>query len=111
MGEMRELVILEEDLRDHLTERLRLQGSSAQDVEKLGLPFLFASGSELLRTYILAQSEFTASLPDKYRLPQRGYVWYMFSQSVREIRVTSEGMVIKYELLDEYRLPFKQFYL
>ncbi len=111
MSEIRELVINEAEVRDFLYERLRLEGKSAEALDKLSLPFLFASGSELLRTYILNASGFTSTLPEKYKLPQRGYIWYMFSQAVREIQVSPTQIVIKYELQDSYRLPFKQFYL
>ncbi|HNX40273.1 MAG TPA: hypothetical protein PKK11_06780 [Methanothrix sp.] len=111
MSEYRELVINKDDYLQFLAQRLRLRGSSQQEIEKVSFPFLFASGSELLRTYILATSEFTASLPDRYRLPDRGFIWYLFSQSVREVEVMPEKMVIKYELQDEYRKPFKQFYM
>jgi hypothetical protein len=30
---------------------------------------------------------------------------------VKEIQIMPEQMIIKYELKDEYRKPFKQFYL
>jgi hypothetical protein len=63
-------------------------------------PAVFAQGT----------SEFTATLPDRYRLPDRGFIWYLFTQSVREIQVMPDRMVIKYELQDEYKKPFKQFY-
>lgn len=111
MSESRELVITKDDYIVFLSQRLRLQGSCQREIENINFPFLFASGSELLRTYILGQSEFTASLPDRYRLPDRGFIWYLFSQSVKEISVLPEEMVIRYELQDEYRKPFKQFYL
>jgi hypothetical protein len=73
--------------------------------------FLFASGSELLRTYILSLCEFTSTLPDRYRLPDRGFIWYLFAQSVKEIHIKPDEVRIKYELQDKYRKPFKQFYL
>jgi hypothetical protein len=111
MSELRELVITEEDYREFLAERLRLEGSCQVQIEQVGFPFLFASGSELLRTYILGATEFTAALPDRYRLPDRGFIWYLFSQAVREIQVTPERIVIRYEFQEEYRKPFKQFYL
>lgn len=111
MSESRELVITKDDYIVFLSQRLRLQGSCQREIENINFPFLFASGSELLRTYILGQSEFTASLPDRYRLPDRGFIWFLFSQSVKEISVLPEEMVIRYELQDEYRKPFKQFYL
>jgi hypothetical protein len=72
---------------------------------------MFSVGSELLRTFILSKSEFTSSLPDRLRLPQRGYIWHMFCQSVREVQVTPQRMVVKYEMMDDYRIPFQQFYL
>jgi len=111
MSEYKELVITKDDYLQFLSERLRLQGSCQREVEKVSFPFLFASGSELLRTYILATSEFTASLPDRYRLPDRGFIWFLFSQAVKEIEVLPEKVAIKYELQDEYRKPFKQFYM
>ncbi len=111
MGELRELVITKDKYLEYLTQRLRLQGSSQHEVENVSFPFLFASGSELLRTYILGETEFTASLPDRYRLPDRGYIWFLFSQAVREIHIMQEKIIIIYELQEEYRKPFKQFYL
>ena len=111
MSESKELVITKDDYIVLLSQRLRLQGSCQREIENINFPFLFASGSELLRTYILGESEFTATLPDRYRLPDRGFIWFLFSQSVKEISVLPEKMVIKYELQDEYRKPFKQFYL
>lgn len=111
MSESRELVINKEDYVDFLAQRLRLRGSCQREIENVSFPFLFTSGSEMLRTYILGESEFTASLPDRYKLPDRGFIWYLFSQSVKEIQVLPETMIIKYELKDEYRKPFKQFYL
>jgi hypothetical protein len=111
MSELAELVVTKEDYLEFLAQRLRLRGSSQHEIEKVSFPFLFASGSELLRTYILNESQFTSSLQDKYRLPDRGFLWYLFSQSVREIQIMSDKMIIKYELQDEYRKPFKQFYL
>ncbi len=111
MSEHREMVIIKEDYLKFLAERLRLKGSCQQEIENVNFPFLFASGSELLRTYILGASEFTSTLPDRYRLPDRGFIWYLFSQSVKEIQIMPDKMVIKYELQDEYRKPFKQFYL
>jgi hypothetical protein len=111
LSESKELVITKDDYIVFLSQRLRLQGSCQREIENINFPFLFASGSEMLRTYILGQSEFTATLPDRYRLPDRGFIWFLFSQSVKEISVKPEKMVIKYELQDEYRKPFKQFYL
>ncbi|HUS75194.1 MAG TPA: hypothetical protein VMY43_04220 [Methanothrix sp.] len=111
MSEYRELVVTKEDYLEFLAQRLRLQGSCQHEIEKVGFPFLFASGSEMLRTYILGTSEFTTTLPDRYRLPDRGFIWYLFSQSVRDIQIMPDKMIIKYELQDEYRKPFKQFYL
>jgi hypothetical protein len=110
MSEYRELVVTKEGYLEFLAQRLRLQGSCQREIENVSFPFLFASGSEMLRTYIMGKSEFTATLPDKYRLPDRGFIWYLFTQSLREIQVMPEKMVIKYELQDEYRKPFKQFY-
>jgi hypothetical protein len=111
MSEYKELVVTKEDYLDFLAQRLRLRGSCQQEIENVSFPFLFASGSELLRTYILGTSEFTTTLPDRYRLPDRGYIWYLFSQSVKEIQIMPDKIVIKYELQDEYRKPFKQFYI
>ncbi|MCX6672861.1 MAG: hypothetical protein NTY37_03680 [Methanothrix sp.] len=110
MSEHRELVVTKEDYLEFLAQRLRLQGSCRREIENVSFPFLFASGSEMLRTYIMGTSEFTITLPDRYRLPDRGFIWYLFTQSVREIQVLPDKMVIKYELQDEYKRPFKQFY-
>jgi hypothetical protein len=110
MSEYRELVVTKEDYLVFLAQRLRLQGSCQREIEDVSFPFLFASGSEMLRTYIMGTSEFTTTLPDRYRLPDRGFIWYLFTQSVREIQVMPDKMVIKYELLDEYKKPFKLFY-
>ena len=111
LSELRELVVNKEDYLAFLSQRLRLKGSCQREIENISFPFLFASGSEMLRTYILGQSEFTATLPDRYKLPDRGFIWYLFSQSVKEISVLPDRVMIKYELQDEYRKPFKQFYL
>lgn len=111
MSELKELVITKDDYLDFLAVRLRLQGSCQREIENLSFPFLFASGSELLRTYILGATEFTSTLPDRYRLPDRGFLWFLFSQAVREIQIFPEKIIIKYELQDEYRKPFRQFYL
>lgn len=111
MSEMRELVINKDDYLKFLADRLRLKGTCQREIENVSFPFLFASGSEMLRTYILGESEFTSTLPDRYRLPDRGFIWFLFSQSVKEIQIMPERMIIKYELKDEYRKPFKQFYL
>jgi len=108
---MRELVINKDDYLKFLADRLRLKGTCQREIENVSFPFLFASGSEMLRTYILGESEFTSTLPDRYRLPDRGFIWFLFSQSVKEIQIMPERMIIKYELKDEYRKPFKQFYL
>jgi len=108
---MRELVINKDDYLKFLADRLRLKGTCQREIENVSFPFLFTSGSEMLRTYILGESEFTSTLPDRYRLPDRGFIWFLFSQSVKEIQVMPERMTIKYELKDEYRMPFKQFYL
>lgn len=111
MSELKELIVTKDKYIEYLTVRLRLQGSCQHEVENVSFPFLFTSGSELLRTYILGETEFTASLPDRYKLPDRGYIWFLFSQSVREIHIMQEKIVIIYELQDEYRKPFRQFYL
>jgi len=111
LSEMRELVINKDDYLNFLADRLRLKGTCQREIENVSFPFLFASGSELLRTYILGESEFTSTLPDRYRLPDRGFIWFLFSQSVREIQVLPDKMIIRYELQDEYRKPFRQFYL
>ena len=111
MKEQRELVITKDDYLEFLTQRLRLQGSCQREIENVSFPFLFASGSELLRTYILGKSEFTSTLSDRYKLPDRGFIWFLFSQSLKEIHLSPEEMRIKYELQDDYRKPFKQFYL
>ena len=110
MSEYSELVVTKEDYLEFLAQRLRLQGSCQREIENVSFPFLFASGSELLRTYIMGESEFTTTLPDRYRLPDRGFIWYLFTQSIREIQIMPDKMIIKYELLDEYRKPFRQFY-
>ena len=111
LSESRELVVSKEDYLEFLAQRLRLRGSSQHEIDSVSFPFLFSSGSEMLRTYILGESEFTSGLPDRYRLPDRGFIWYLFSQSVKEIQIMPDKMIIKYELQDEYRKPFKQFYL
>jgi len=111
LSEICELVINKEDYLEFLAQRLRLRGSCQQEIEKVSFPFLFASGSEMLRTYILGTCEFTSTLPDRYKLPDRGFIWYLFSQSVKEIQIMPDQMIIKYELQDEYRKPFRQFYL
>jgi hypothetical protein len=111
MSESKELVITKDDYLEYVAERLRLQGSCRREVETVSFPFLFASGSELLRTYILGASEFTASLADRYKIPDRGFIWFLFCQSVREILVFPEKIVIKYEIQEDYRKPFKMFYL
>ncbi|VVB72159.1 Uncharacterised protein [uncultured archaeon] len=111
MSELKELVVTKDDYLEFLAVRLRLQGSCQHEIENVSFPYLFASGSELLRTYILGISEFTSTLPDRYKLPDRGFIWYLFSQSVKEIQIMPDKMIIKYELQDEYRKPFKQFYL
>jgi hypothetical protein len=111
IAELRELVITRKEYTQYLRERLRLEGSCRQQIEDLSFPFLFASGSELLRTYILSASEFASSLQEEYKLPDRGFIWFLFSQSVRAIQVLPEKVVIKYELQDQYRKPFKRFYL
>jgi len=112
LSESNEIVIKKEDYREYLKQRLRLTDPSmAEEVERVGFPFLFASGSELLRSYILNETEFASSLPDRLRVPDKGYAWYMFSQSVKEIHVDEDRIVVKYELQDDYRLPFRRFYL
>ena len=111
MSEICELVITKEDYLQFLAQRLRLKGSCQREIESVSFPFLFASGSEMLRTYILGTSEFTSTLPDRYKLPDRGFIWYLFSQAVKEIQIMPDRMTIKYELQDDYRKPFKQFYL
>jgi hypothetical protein len=111
MSEPKELVITKEDYLKYLTQRLRLRGACQREVENVSFPFLFASGSELLRTYILGASEFTAGLDDRYKLPDRGFIWFLFSQAIREIQIMPEKIIIKYELQEEYRKPFKMFYL
>jgi hypothetical protein len=111
LSEICELVINKEDYLEFLAQRLRLRGSCQREIENVSFPFLFASGSEMLRTYILGTSEFTSTLPDRYKLPDRGFIWYLFSQSVKEIHLMPDQMIIKYELQDEYRKPFRQFYL
>jgi hypothetical protein len=110
MSGYRELVVTKEDYLEFLAQRLRLQGSCQREIENVSFPFLFASGSEMLRTYIMGSSEFTTTLPDRYRLPDRGFIWYLFTQSLKEIQVMPDKIVIKYELQDEYIKPFKQFY-
>ncbi len=60
---------------------------------------------------IVSNPEFSASVPERLKVPDRGYAWYLFSQAVREIHVESDQIVVKYELLDDYRPPFRRFYL
>lgn len=86
MSEMRELVINKDDYLKFLADRLRLKGTCQREIENVSFPFLFASGSEMLRTYVLGESEFTSTLPDRYRLPDRGFIWFLFSQSVKRFR-------------------------
>ena len=47
------MVINKEEYLEFLAQRLRLRGSSQREIESVSFPFLFASGSEMLRTYIL----------------------------------------------------------
>jgi hypothetical protein len=111
MNELGELLITREDYLEYLEQRLRLQKSCRQKIETISFPFLFTSGSELLRSYILSSTKFASTLQDDYKLSDRGFIWYLFSQAVREILVTSDHIVIKYELQEDYRKPFKQVYL
>lgn len=112
MSDLKELVITEDDYREFLKQRLRISDPCVTgEIEKVGFPFFFISGSELLRNYILAESGFLSRLPDRLKVPDRGYAWYMFSQAVTEIHVDSKKVVIKYKPQDDYKLPFKQFYL
>jgi hypothetical protein len=111
MSEPSVLVITKEEYLEFLANRLRLRGSCQREIENINFPFLFASGSEMLRTFILGATEFTSTLPDRYKLPDRGFLWFLFTQAVKEIQVMPDKIVIKYELQEEYRKPFKQFYL
>jgi hypothetical protein len=112
MDDLKELVITKDDYLEFLAQRLRLQGTAAQkEIENVGFPFLFASGSEMLRTYMLSSIEFVANLPDELKLPDRGFMWYLFSQAIKEIHVTNDMVTVRYQLPDCYRKPFKQFYL
>jgi hypothetical protein len=112
LSELKELIITKEEYRQFLKLRLRVTDPcAAQEVEKVGFPFLFASGSELLRTYILNETEFMSKLPDHLKVPERGYAWYMFSQAVEEIHVNEEMVIVKYRLQDDYKRPFKRFYI
>jgi hypothetical protein len=111
ISELKEMIITREDYIEYLSQRLRLQGSAQHEVENVGFPFLFASGSELLRSYILTSTEFFSTLPEELKIPDRGFAWYLFSQSVKEVHVTQESVMIKYQLQKEYRKPFKQFYI
>ena len=111
MNEPNMLVITKEEYLEFLANRLRLRGSCQREIENINFPFLFASGSEMLRTFILGATEFTSTLPDRYKLPDRGFLWFLFTQAVKEIQVMPDKIVIKYELQEEYRKPFKQFYL
>jgi hypothetical protein len=52
MSELKELVITKGEYLEFLAQRLRLKGSCQQDIENISFPFLLASGSEMLRTYI-----------------------------------------------------------
>ncbi len=111
-SDLKELVISKDDYLEFLANRLRLEGSAAQrEIENVGFPFLFASGSEMLRTYMLSQIDFVASLPDELKLPDRGFMWYLFSQAILEIHVTRDQVIVRYKLLENYRKPFKRFYL
>jgi hypothetical protein len=109
--DLKELVITKDDYLKFLSQRLQLRGSCQREIENLNFPFLFASGSELLRTYILGASEFTATLADRYRLPDRGFIWFLFSQALREVQIMPDKVIIKYEIQEDYRKPFKMFYL
>jgi len=111
MSELKELVINKDDYLEFLAQRLRLQGAAQKEIENVGFPFIFASGSEMLRTYMLSSVDFVASLPDELKLPDRGFMWYLFSQAIKEIHVTKDEVKIKYQLMDSYRKPFRQFYL
>jgi hypothetical protein len=111
MSEPNVLIITKDEYLKFLANRLHLRGSCQREIENVSFPFLFASGSEMLRTFILGAAEFTLTLPDEYRLPDRGFLWFLFTQSLKEIQVMPEKIVIKYELQEEYRKPFKQFYL
>lgn len=111
MSELKEVVITKDDYLEFLAQRLRLTGSCQRDIENISFPFLLSSGSEMLRTYILNATEFSTTLADEYRLPDRGFMWFLFSQALREIHAEPNRVVIRYELQEEYRKPFKMFYL
>jgi len=112
LSDLNELVITEDDYRQFLKQRLRLKDSQlAEEVVTVGFPFLLASGSELLRSFILNETEFISTLPDRLKMPDRGYAWYMFSQAVKEIHADPKRMHIRYQLQDDYKRPFKRFYI
>ncbi|MEA2045826.1 MAG: hypothetical protein U9N48_04815 [Euryarchaeota archaeon] len=112
MSDLNELVITEDDYRQFLKQRLRLKDSQlAEEVETVGFPFLLTSGSELLRSFILSETGFISTLPDRLKMPDRGYAWYMFSQAVKEIHADPKRMHIRYQLQDDYKRPFKRFYI
>ena len=72
MSEICELVINKEDYLEFLAQRLRLRGSCQREIENVSFPFLFASGSEMLRTYILGTSEFTSTLAGQIQASRSG---------------------------------------
>ena len=94
---MQELVITKECYREFLCQRLRLQGTVAQrQIENIGFPSSLPQEARCSGPDILQETAFSSTLADEYKIPDRGFMWYLFAQAVREIHVTHDQAVIMY---------------
>ena len=102
-----EVKIRREDFEDWLYREHKSSFKSLEQIKDFagqGMAFLFTSGSNLLKSYILRRVRLIESQEQLLRTVQgQTYLWWIFSQTVEEIHCSKDELTIVYKPKEEYK--------
>ncbi|RLG92359.1 MAG: hypothetical protein DRO36_01800 [Candidatus Hecatellales archaeon] len=102
-----EVKIRREDFEDWLYREHKSSFKSLEQIKDFagqGMAFLFTSGSNLLKSYILRRVRLIESQEQLLRTVQgQTYLWWIFSQTVEEIHCSKDELTIVYKPKEKYK--------
>ena len=106
---MVELKVTQKDFEDWLVEEHKASFKSIDQIKEFvsqGILFLFVSGSNFLKSYLLRKVKLIENQNQLLRtLEGQTYLWWIFSQTVEEIHGNQEEITIVYKPKEKYK-PF-----
>ncbi len=105
--EKMEIKIKREDFEVWLNEEHKASFRSPEQVKDFvgqGMAFLFVSGSNLLKSYILRNIKLVEGQEQLLRtLEGQTYLWWIFSQTVEELHCSKDEVTIVYKPKEKYK--------